>query len=588
MQAGKSFVGYVLLCIWHLFEVGETVVLGLPDAGMSNDKWSKDILPVIQASRYKSLLPERGQGSRNGIVKTEVTFQNGATLRFMTGGGGDASRSGYTSRVSAITESDKMDSAGGGSKETDKAAQIQARTDAFGDQAYLYVECTPSYETGMIWREYTQGSHTRIACPCPHCSTHVTPEREHLVGWQDAPTEIDARERARWVCPACGAVLTEADRITMNRAAVPAHRGQQVRDDGVVEGDRPRTLTFGFRFNAFNNLFWTAQTVAAREWKLARKSDEDAAERESLQFLWGRPAKPVKLDLTALEATVIAARIAAVPYRQVPVDADRLTLGIDVGKWLIHFTVLAWRTNASAHVVEYGRVEVPSEVTTEELAILNALRRLRDETAAAGWPSAVDPEGKGIRPVMALVDARWNTDAVMAFCSESPGFMASEGFGYGQRGAGNRGQRTTGAKVVASGDHYDLVRNPDGTQYLDVDANHWKSWLHQRLKTPIGEPGAVTLYQMARNLDGRPSGDHLKFARHLLAERQVQEVVKGVPVTRFEVLSRNNHWLDSTTLACVAGHVAGVRLIRPELRPTAAVASVGRQVNRPSFLPGRP
>ena len=29
---------------------------------------------------------------------------------------------------------------------------------------------------------------------------------------------------------------------------------------------------------------------------------------------------------------------------------------------------------------------------------------------------------------------------------------------------------------------------------LDVDADHWKSWVHQRLATPVGSAGAMTLY----------------------------------------------------------------------------------------------
>ena len=558
-------IGYVLLCLYHLFEVQETVVLGLPDASMAADKWNKDILPVVRASRYASLLPVRGQGSKSGVVKTEVTFQNGATLRFMTGGGGDASRSGFTTRVSAISEADKMDAAGGASKETDKAAQIHARTDAFGDAAYQYNECTPSFEDGLIWREYTGGTASRIACPCPHCRAYVTPEREHLVSWQDAPTEVDARERATWVCPSCGATLTDAERSAMNRAAVCVHRGQTVREDGRVEGDRPKTLTLGFRFNGFNNLFQSTAVIAGREWRLSRKGDEEAAERESTQFIWGRPAKPVKLDLTALQESVVAARIAAVPFRQVPIDADRVTLGVDIGKWLIHYTAVAWRSNASPHVIEYGRIEVPSEAVAEELAILNALRRLRDELALPGWPSAVNPdaEGNGTRPVVTLIDSRYekSIEAVFTFCGESPGFTAAMGFGNDQR-RNARALRTTGSRVVDSGDHYDLVRNPDGRQFLDVSADFWKARVHDALKTPIGQPGAMTLYQVERKLDGRLNGDHLKFSRHLLAERQVEKPGKdGKVVTVFEALSRNNHWLDSTALAMVGGHVAGVRLI---------------------------
>jgi hypothetical protein len=39
-------------------------------------------------------------------------------------------------------------------------------------------------------------------------------------------------------------------------------------------------------------------------------------------------------------------------------------------------------------------------------------------------------------------------------------------------------------------------------------------------------------------------------------------------VTRFEAISRQNHYLDAATLACVAGHVAGARVMGLKRRRT--------------------
>lgn len=86
----------------------ETVILGVPDMEMASDKWQLDILPVIERSRFRDLLPKRGAGSRGGRVET-IHFRHGATLKFMSGGGSDKSRAGFTSRVVVITETDGMD-----------------------------------------------------------------------------------------------------------------------------------------------------------------------------------------------------------------------------------------------------------------------------------------------------------------------------------------------------------------------------------------------------------------------------------------------------------------------------------------------
>jgi hypothetical protein len=85
-QGGKTLNGSVIPVMYHLFEVGETVIYGVPTLDMVQDKWEEDLLPAIQASRYRELLPRSGQGSRGGRVTSRVNFRNGAALRFMTGG----------------------------------------------------------------------------------------------------------------------------------------------------------------------------------------------------------------------------------------------------------------------------------------------------------------------------------------------------------------------------------------------------------------------------------------------------------------------------------------------------------------------
>jgi hypothetical protein len=153
-----------------------------------------------------------------------------------------------------VTEVDGMDTAGGGSREADKITQLEGRTTAFGDRARVYLECTVSIEAGRIWQEITQGTDSRIALRCPFCRAYVTPEREHLLGWQDAPDVAAAKERARLVCPACGELWDDQDRREANADAVLLHRGQSIDDADRVAGDPPRTETLGFRWTAANNL----------------------------------------------------------------------------------------------------------------------------------------------------------------------------------------------------------------------------------------------------------------------------------------------------------------------------------------------
>ena len=50
--------------------------------------------------------------------------------------------------------------------------------------------------------------------------------------------------------------------------------------------------------------------------------------------------------------------------------------------------------------------------------------------------------------------------------------------------------------AVTAGEGYHAVWLPvQQLHLLEVDADHWKTWVHQRLATPLGSPGAMTLFQ---------------------------------------------------------------------------------------------
>ena len=90
------------------------------------------------------------------------------------------------------------------------------------------------------------------------------------------------------------------------------------------------------------------------------------------------------------------------------------------------------------------------------------------------------------------------------------------------------------------GEGYDvkLVRE-ERCWRMDTNADHWKSWLKDRIATPLGKPGALTLCSVPKTLD------HLSLAKHLTAEREVQEYVPGVGIRiRWERMNRNNHHGD--------------------------------------------
>lgn len=545
-QNGKTLMAYVLPVLYHVFELKETVVIGLPDMKMANDKWSEDFLPVIESSRFRELLPTSGEGSRGGQVKRGIRFRNGATMRFMTAGGSDKNRAAYTARTIAITETDGMDESGEASREADKITQIEARSRAFGDNKRVYLECTVSIERGRIWQEIKNGSDSRIARPCPHCSAWVSPEREHLVGWKEAQSEGEARERARWICPECASDWSEDDRKESAKHAILVHRGQEVAEDGMITGPVPKTNTLGFRWSAIDNPFTSSAQIGAEEWRAHRSANRDNAEKEMRQFVWCLPYEPPEIDLTPLDQETIAGRVTPLRKGMVPPDALGVAVAVDTGKRSLHWEAKAVTPNGSLFVIEYGVQKVEADTLGVYRGIIAALQKLRVYIEAAQW-----------KPSQVWIDSGYHehTDAVYAFCTDAnanatPGterYRPSKGYGEGQVKIGRYivpSHRSQDILYVGKEFHIAKVRRNGkallGVQLVHINSDHWKSELHQRLAMPADSPGAVTLFQTV------DMTEHSEWASHHVAEKQIQKFITGRgEVVVWDRINRQNHLFDA-------------------------------------------
>jgi len=478
-----------------------------------------------------------------------------------------------------------MDKPGLSSRESDKITQMEARTRAFGRRRRIYMECTVSTENGRTWQDYSKGTRSRIALRCPACRQWVSPEREHLTGWQGAQSQVEARSNAAFACPACGECWSDSQRVQANTYSILLHDGQTVTgeaDTPIITGEPSPTDTLGFRWSAVNNLFLTAGDIAADEWRASRAADEDSAERELRQFVWCIPVVPPKLAQTSLEIHELAARMTDAPKGIVPANMPILTAGVDLGKYLFHWVVVAWTPQASGHIVDYGRLEVASESLGVERAVMVGLREMKD-FMLAGWPAVV-ADGQRLQPARLCVDAGYMTDVVYTFCREAgerfrPAFGRGAGQQYRQQWAERTTQTGSTVKLVGEGCHVSWLPVQQ-LHIIEADADHWKTWVHQRLSTPIGNAGAMTLYRAAAQ-------DHLSLAKHLTAEVKTEEFVagKGV-VTKWERIRRQNHWFDALYNSCVAAHGCGVKLVQemPALPPAPPSPPVPRDSEEKSWI----
>ncbi len=559
-QSGKTLVCFVIAVMYHLFEVAETVIVGIPDMDMAGLKWRTDFLPAIESSGFDRLLPERGPGSRGGAKVSEIKFANGVSLVFMSAGGGDKSRAGATTRVLSVTETDGFDGQGGTSTEASKIKQLEARQRSFErPQRRIYKECTVTTEQGHTWSQYQAGTKSRICVPCPRCGEYITPQRGDLKGWQGAETAIAAAKSAYLECNECQGRIENDELKVANRLAVLAHRGQTVRKDGVVVGDAPETDIFGFRWDGYNNQFTSLGGLAADEWTALRDPDADNAERELRQFIWALPTESLNLDDVDLDAEAVGKRFSGCRRGLVPDDCVRFAIGIDTGSEACHWVALAMREDRTSFVVDYGKFVVESR----QYGKAEAIRLALEDFAAFIADKFVTSNGKVREPDVIYVDIgfHWHTDAIYAFCHKQSGGRQSiysqwvPAKGYGASQEKSRGMKAysaprKGPTVNWIGEQMHIATvQKRGKLLAHVNADSWKSIVHQSLAQPLGEVRSCSLFATT-------PGEHRGFVRQLKAEKQVAKWV-DTPEGKRELVvwdrtHRNNHYLDAIYYAFAA------------------------------------
>jgi len=544
-QGGKSF-SIIAWMLWCLFEKQEDVIFGLPDLGMRSAKWRKDILPMIQASAYRTMLPRSGAGSKGGVAEI-IVFENGVSLQFMGAGGGDTQRAGATAKNLIVTEAEAFGIRGAGSEEASKWEQIQGRVAHFAGSERIIAESTVTIETALMWSNYSGGTASVVVCQCHGCSEYVAPEREHLIGWQDAKTEEQARAAGRFSCPKCGILWSENDRLKNLQTAVLRHSGQTVTTEGEIVGPVPPTRKLGFRFSAATNMFSDAGSIAVEEWTRARTENNqqrDNRDRALFQFRFALPVKPTVIEIDPLDGRVLLLRSMMPGMGIVPDDTLKLYGGVDIRKTQVHWTIVAFRESTGPHVTAWGVETVDSSLMVDDglrLACTKLQTMFRN-----GFP--IQGSNEQLPVSLTLIDAGWNPWCIQQIADHDDFWMPSKGFGAGMlKSKAYRAPRhiTDSCRIIGQGFH---VANVQDRLLVELDASRWKSSLHQMLRQDIGSVNGLTI---AKADDRRLR----EYIAHLTSEAEIEQYIGGELSSTFADPTGPNHWLDSSYMAIAAKHV---------------------------------
>jgi hypothetical protein len=278
---------------------------------------------------------------------------------------------------------------------------------------------------------------------------------------------------------------------------------------------------------------------------------------------------PQESGLTAFR---VQRQVSGFARKIIPPGCTLLTQGIDCGKVILHYVVRAWKVDEAnnlitGYTIDYGIQDVygttiGSDEGLDE-ALLRALIARREAMVLANY----ETEAGEIREIdLTLVDAGYRTEAVYDACRQL-GMAWKPYMGFGKSNGCVKTSFTAPVKPTAdkkTGDHWFLSRQPRGTWLVCGDADFWKSWEHDRWLTDPNRNGSLVLFGTAG--DGKRLSDdqkrHLAYSKHITAEIEVEELVKGVLKRYFKNKSDSNHYLDASYMTDVAASMKGIRLVK--------------------------
>lgn len=277
----------------------------------------------------------------------------------------------------------------------------------------------------------------------------------------------------------------------------------------------------------------------------------------------------------------VAGKLNRQPRGVVPIECNHVTAFIDVQASMLFWAVVAWDDGFSGYVLDYGtypdqhldhftlreaRYTLEKVVSAKGLEgqLYSGLEKLTSLLLAKDWRR---DDGANIKIERCLIDANWgvSTSVIYKFCRQSLHstlLTPSHGKYIGASSAPMREwQKKPGDRI---GLNWKLpnVRGRREMRYAIFDTNYWKSFVHNRLATAMGDRGCLTLF-------GVEPGKHRLFADHITSEYRVRTQGRGREVDEWKPRPNrpDNHWLDCLVGCAVAASIQGCTLDETNEKP---------------------
>lgn len=376
--------------------------------------------------------------------------------------------------------------------------------------------------SSAIWKLWQAGTMHHWTWCCPHCSRWFVP-RFNRLRWPENATPAQARRDAWISCPHCDGEIRDAHKPGMNARGRYVAPGQSIDEDGNVSGPMPETTTLSFWVSGLASPMVTIGERAA-SYLTAKLSGEQDKIQAVLNTGFGELYAPGGGSVA--EWQEVKALSEAWPYRlrDVPKPVRFLTAGVDVQANRLVYVVRGWGAHGSSWLVDRGEIW---GATTED-----GVWAEMQVTLASHYgdlPIRLTCVDSGFRPGKPFLVPQ---NKVYEFVRRFPRRM------YATKGFATLSKPIIVSKIETKPDGR---TQPYGLDLLRLNSDHWKSWVHERLRWPATQPGSWLL----------PSDIDDDYCKQIVSEARVV-TPGGTP--QWVARSKNNHFLDCEALAAAAGY----------------------------------
>jgi hypothetical protein len=286
-----------------------------------------------------------------------------------------------------------------------------------------------------------------------------------------------------------------------------------------------------------------------------------------------QPPDRMKIGADAVEPDDVLAKAVGPKQGVVPAWANRLTAFIDVQGNMLWYVVAAWADDFTGAVVDYGawpeqsrsyftKSDIKRTISDlmpgagPEAQLRSALDGLTGRIMGSTWRREDSAE---MSVELCLVDEGFQTPVIYEFCRRSTHasrIMPAKGMAIG---ASNKPfeeyQKRSGETL---GTHWRRVKvGGDSIRHIIHNPNHWKSFIWNRIRVPVGDPGSLILHA-GTSTQHRMLADHIASSEY--PDRKTSEAHGRTVEEWRQIPNRDNDLFDCLCGAAIAASVLGCDL----------------------------